>query len=183
MQRLSRARRLSDPEYKEKLKQKRKTYRESNIEVLRAKNRQWGQENKQHTSKYKKKYLEKNKDRLQNYRQSSEFKALKAKRRKFNWPCYMLKSILRRKHECSIDVEWIINQFEKQNQKCFYSGLTMIPSLQKMSLAQPSIDRVDSSKGYHPDNVVLCCWAMNMAKGVSSVGEFQAFLRQLKAVQ
>ena len=28
----------------------------------------------------------------------------------------------------------------------------------------PSLDRVDSNKGYTMENVVLCCWAVNVGK-------------------
>ena len=41
----------------------------------------------------------------------------------------------------------------------------------------PSLDRLDNNRGYHDDNVVICCWAANAARGVASAERFREWLR------
>jgi hypothetical protein len=43
----------------------------------------------------------------------------------------------------------------------------------------PSIDRIDSSKGYTPDNCRVVLWIINQAKNDISEDDFQAALRQV----
>lgn len=43
-------------------------------------------------------------------------------------------------------------------------------------MRNPSIDRIDSSKGYEPGNVVWCLCAINYAKNDYNVAEFLALL-------
>lgn len=52
--------------------------------------------------------------------------------------------------------------------KCHYSGIELTPGArpgQQQKLTDFSIDRVDSSIGYVPGNVVACCRAVNEMKG------------------
>lgn len=58
----------------------------------------------------------------------------------------------------------LLEIYKKQNGKCYYSGITMekIPKID--NYYNVSIDRVDSSKGYTKNNVVLCCDSINTMK-------------------
>ena len=49
------------------------------------------------------------------------------------------------------------------------------------SLFAPSIDRIDSSKGYTPDNIQIVCCAYNMGKKNMSDDDFENFI--LKAAE
>lgn len=74
--------------------------------------------------------------------------------------------------------------------KCYYTGVIMTKSDgegQKMS--DLTIDRIDSSKGYVPGNVVACCYAANQLKAqFENAGEFglkagrKVFDRALKRI-
>ena len=56
--------------------------------------------------------------------------------------------------------------YENQKGKCYYTGIPMkLTSNKTRDLFLMSIDRKDSSKGYTSDNVVLCCWGINVLKG------------------
>lgn len=76
----------------------------------------------------------------------------------------------KRNREFNISKEFILNLLEKQENRCYYSGdeLTVEPKLYNTL----SIDRVDSSKGYTEDNVVLCCQKVNVVKNNLSDIEF-----------
>lgn len=63
----------------------------------------------------------------------------------------------------------IKNQYKLQDGKCFYTKQEIfmptgfsIKNMSKPNIA--SIDRIDSSKGYHPDNIQLTTKAMNLFK-------------------
>lgn len=75
----------------------------------------------------------------------------------------------------------IRNQFEKQNGKCFYTGLTMLIAWKTANPYQVSLDRVDSSLGYTVDNIVLCCQAINFAKSDYSKDVFMDFLTDISS--
>jgi hypothetical protein len=45
------------------------------------------------------------------------------------------------------------------------------------------LDRVDSSKGHSPDNIVPCCWACNRMKGAMPVYEFLAHIERISSHQ
>ncbi len=44
----------------------------------------------------------------------------------------------------------------------------------------PSLDRIDSNKGYTPDNVWWICWMANSIKGPYSIKEVELVLKGLK---
>ena len=75
-----------------------------------------------------------------------------------------------------LDVAFLKHLHVKQGGKCFYSGITF-------DLDNPrytwSIDRVDSSKGYTRDNVVLACSIINSMKNSLNVDEFIEISRRI----
>ena len=67
----------------------------------------------------------------------------------------------------NLDVETVLAMHERQDGKCFYSGLTMTWERRTQGAINPtnlSIDRKDPALGYTPDNVVLCCALVNTMK-------------------
>jgi hypothetical protein len=63
-----------------------------------------------------------------------------------------------------ITSEWIHNQYERQAGRCFYTGVPFEIGAEVRGMRRPSLDRRDSSRGYEPDNVVLCLVAVNYLK-------------------
>lgn len=57
----------------------------------------------------------------------------------------------------------------RQGGRCAVSGEAMLWDAQPKSLVAPSIDRIESSGHYTPDNVWLVCWAVNLMKNEMSV--------------
>lgn len=64
----------------------------------------------------------------------------------------------------------IIELWNKQNGKCYYSGLEMSHKTNDKLIF--SIDRIDSDKGYNINNIVLCCLIFNTMKLNYSQSEF-----------
>lgn len=65
----------------------------------------------------------------------------------------------------------IIEIFNKQNGKCFYTGVNIefAKKVDCRALQTASIDRIDSKAGYVKDNIVICHKMINMMKGVLSI--------------
>lgn len=66
--------------------------------------------------------------------------------------------------------------FEKQEKKCFYSGLDLHFDTHKEI---SSLDRIDSSDHYHIDNVVWCHKDINKIKASFSVDEFLSWCEKI----
>ncbi len=64
----------------------------------------------------------------------------------------------------------IVRQYESQNGKCYYSGQPMSFISNDKNIM--SIDRINPSCGYTPDNIVLCRWSVNNMKSNLSVEDF-----------
>lgn len=73
----------------------------------------------------------------------------------------------KKKIEFELSTDFIVEMWEKQNGKCALTQIEfLIPQERtggKASPFAPSIDRIDSSKGYEKDNVRLVCVAVNYA--------------------
>lgn len=62
----------------------------------------------------------------------------------------------------NIDIEYLLDLYNQQDGKCFYSGRKML--LKKGYWETVSIDRIDSSQGYIKGNVNLVCAVINFMK-------------------
>ena len=74
---------------------------------------------------------------------------------------------------------YIMEMYENQGHKCFYTGIEMSFS---SKLTKPSVDRVDSNKGYTKGNIVLCCMGINFMKNDVPVEELYDMLNQIKNI-
>jgi len=73
----------------------------------------------------------------------------------------------------------VIDLYKKQEGKCHYSGIQMNIIPIKNNWNNLSIDRVDSSKGYTNDNIVLCCDSINTMKNQMGRDEFFEKIKQI----
>lgn len=74
-----------------------------------------------------------------------------------------------------ITIDDVKNQWEKQNCVDYYTGLEV------EDLTRLSIDRLDSSKGYTDDNIVLTDYKINVMKNDLSVEEFKDLISKIHA--
>ena len=65
--------------------------------------------------------------------------------------------------ECSIDLEWIRERLAGLDGRCELTGwrLDLGPRKPGRNAYAPSLDRIDNSKGYHPDNIRVVCAFVN----------------------
>jgi hypothetical protein len=80
-----------------------------------------------------------------------------------------------KKYEFNLSIEEIKVLWEKQNGKCFYTGIEMVTLPNHYNYF--SMDRYDSSKGYTSGNIVLCCHVINIMKKDMSEEDFIKYCR------
>jgi hypothetical protein len=72
----------------------------------------------------------------------------------------------------TITAEQLQTLWDDQSGLCFYTGAEMTQTRNNNHAV--SVDRVDSSQGYTPDNIVLCSHAINLMKGSHTTEQFVA---------
>ena len=79
-----------------------------------------------------------------------------------------------------IDEAFLRELFAKQDGKCFYSGISFqMDADTKARRFGMSIDRIDSSKGYTRDNVVLAASIVNSMKNDLSLTDFMTVVQRI----
>jgi len=76
----------------------------------------------------------------------------------------------KRKQEFSLEINNIVDFWNKQDKICAYSGLEM--TLEAGKLNTVSIERIDSNIGYTKENTILVCQAINRMKSDFSYEDF-----------
>ena len=82
-----------------------------------------------------------------------------------------------------VDVVWqdLEKKFIEQDYKCFWLGVPLNPEwIFKTHYPMAiSVDRLENSKDYTYDNIVICCRFANLARGRCEAGEFAKIIRAL----
>lgn len=92
------------------------------------------------------------------------------------WQNTLIHDSKNRKIENTLTVNDINEMMENQNGLCYWFKVPLIPSNQKKHPQQPSLDRLDSNKGYTKDNVVLCCYSANIGRNENDLETWKNFL-------
>jgi hypothetical protein len=79
---------------------------------------------------------------------------------------------INRKLLLEIDNYDLLNQLEKQNFKCAYTGIYLNVLNTTKGLSNASLDRIDSTKGYTKDNIQWVYKSINRMKNAFSEKEF-----------
>ena len=120
----------------------------------------------------------KRKKRL-NPEQRKKESILQKERRVRLWQNTLIHDSKHRKIENTLTLEDINEMMEKQNGLCFWFKIPLIPSNHKKHPQQPSLDRLDRSKGYTKDNVVLSCYSANIGRNENDIETWLEFLKLL----
>lgn len=89
------------------------------------------------------------------------------------------KRSLVKKIEFDLDFDFLIKKYEEINFKCESTNIDFIFTEEK-NIRQPSIDRIDSSKGYTKDNIKIVCLGYNYMKNTFDYNSVNDFLILLK---
>jgi hypothetical protein len=105
---------------------------------------------------------------------------LKQKERRVRlWQNTLLHDCKNRNYDVDIDVDYINFLFKKQKGKCFWFGVTLIPSSTKKHPQQPSLDRLDNNLGYIKNNVVLSCYSANIGRNETDKDIWIKFIKEI----
>lgn len=63
---------------------------------------------------------------------------------------------------------------------CPYLGIVLEPSVESKCLRQPSLDRIDNTKGYTPENTKLTSWAWNQMRMSSRVEDVLELVNEIR---
>jgi hypothetical protein len=76
----------------------------------------------------------------------------------------------RKKHECNLDLDYLLDLWNKQEGKCIYTNINMIlpDGVLKGTMLTASLDRIDSSIGYLKGNVQFTLTPINLMKSSMS---------------
>lgn len=85
----------------------------------------------------------------------------------------------KRGKEHNLTVDDINRMFEEQKGLCYWFKVPLIPSENSKHPQQPSLDRLDGTKGYTKDNVVLACYSANIGRNDNSVEVWEEFIKKI----
>ena len=108
--------------------------------------------------------------------------------RETQWATRLRKNIKKRARAAGFEwsplmtAAWLHEQWEHQGGRCFYTGIPMRLEIaeRKRGMYRPSMDRRDPSRGYTPENVVLCLTAVNYLKNDYAEGAVMALLEEIR---
>lgn len=147
--------------FKDKKKQREyiKQYQLDNVETILERSKKWVELNKDRTVKNKAQFYQKNKEKIQ--RRSRQYSET------LNGKFYRCKNCAKKR---KIPFDLTLQDIESMPLICYYTGKPL--TLKTNSYYTVSLDRLDSSKGYTKDNVVLCCAFINAMKNVLTYDQF-----------
>lgn len=84
--------------------------------------------------------------------------------------------------DVTIDEMYLIKQFSKQDGKCYWTEFPIDPHgvYEKNNPLAPSLERLDESKGYIADNVVICLRLFNLGRQRCPENKFRGQIKLLK---
>ena len=84
--------------------------------------------------------------------------------------------------DVTIDEFYLINQYKKQNGNCYWTEYPIDPYgvYEKNNPLAPSLERLDESKGYIPDNVVIALRLFNLGRQRCPENKFRDQVIKLK---
>lgn len=83
--------------------------------------------------------------------------------------------------ECSVTAEYVQGLWEA-DKHCGYCGVQLEIGKGEWSNISPSLDRIDPSGGYTPQNVIICCWRCNNLKRDATADEIEALAQNFRRV-
>ena len=153
----------------EQIKSRVSEYRKNNPEKVRLGNSRY--QKTEHAARMRKARYRKNIDKhrekdRQRWRESWESRKISK-----------VRSMCKAKNiDFDLTVDWLEKQFEKQKYKCFYSGVYLDTT---KKLFKPTLERLDPSRGYTQDNVVLATYFFNMGRNNAPIEQVYEMIEKI----
>jgi len=156
-----------------------KLYIEKNKKRRKVKNDQWRKDNKKLISDNSKTYYDNNKDIKSNYYQKNKEKLNEKNinRIRSNIILYLQRQAIKRAKQRGIPYEdnFLVNKFKEIPQECEVLHIPIRSNVGQggQSPSSPSVDRIDSMKGYLTDNVRIISHRANLLKNNATFEEIK----------
>lgn len=95
-----------------------------------------------------------------------------------NYISTLLNHTSKRRKEFNLDIQYLLDMYEKQKGLCNISGIKMTHIYGSVS-TNISIDRIDNNLGYIKGNVQLVCYIANIMKNKFSMSELILFCKEI----
>lgn len=86
-------------------------------------------------------------------------------------------------HDDSFTVDVLVGLYYGQNGKCAHTGetMTLIRGLEDNAVVFDlcTIDRIDNTKGYTADNIMLACDGINRMRGDMPLSQFRHYCKRI----
>ena len=82
--------------------------------------------------------------------------------------------------EVEVEKNFILELWDNQRGLCFWTQIPLLKNGPPKHPQKASVDRIDPSKGYLKDNIVLTCQFANLGKSDVNIPTFFEFLRTLR---
>ena len=172
---------------KECIKAQRKEEYAARSDQIKARVAKYRKENREKVRQQDSKYRKSERGiakRKENYRKNIERHRANDRRRYENdWfrrkATYVKSKCKRQGLEYDLSPEWLEEQFDLQQGRCYWTGVEMDHS---SKLFRPSLDRLAPGGGYTKDNVVLTTYFCNMGRINASIEEMTEMAEALRRV-
>jgi hypothetical protein len=147
--------------------------------------------NSEETNQYLREYRLKNKDKI-NQKQRDRYKNnpdYYRDKNYQNWPLTLIRNAKtstklrisrgREMEPVSIDKEWLLAKLEEQKGLCYWFNIEMSIPIGVRNPANISLDRLDPTKGYTPENTVLSCAGANFMRSNLNEQETRLFINSI----
>jgi hypothetical protein len=98
------------------------------------------------------------------------------------WPLVMLyqaRGTQKRKYshqgETDLTIEFLENMYRKQQGLCYWFKVPLLIDAPPKHPQRPTLERLDCSRGYFQDNIVLACYTANIGRRNTAPAVYQAF--------
>ena len=82
----------------------------------------------------------------------------------------------------SIDQKWILAQYNKQNKKCYWTGVKLVLSDIPQHPFKPSLDRLEVNGPYSPQNTVISALSVNIGRNENSTENLRNFFKLISQI-
>lgn len=162
---------------KQKIKEQRKQYYLNNKEKEKKRKRKYYLSNKEKINEQQRQYYSNNKEKKKQYRLNNKERIKQYKKSEHGYFVDLWNRIKKRKHGNKFkNFEEFFNCWLKQKQtygtKCPYLNIEMTRDVgnytihnKKLCPTNISVDRINTSLPYSPENLMFCSWEANHKKG------------------
>lgn len=153
---------------------------------IKEQNRRYYHSNKERDRERRRKYHQANRERIINRvsqwndLHAQERKSYKLEYKEKNIRSIMLSTARRRAADRGLEFDLQITDVAIP-EKCPVLGLDLKASTGRMQNCSPTLDRIDSSRGYTRDNVRVISWRANRLKSDATIEEVAAILAYMES--